>query len=183
MIFLRHPTPDIAPGICYGRTDMDIAEIGHSEIAQALLDTPPLTRIIASPALRCRKLALQLAEREDLKPQYDERLWEMNMGDWEGLAWRDIDRDKTEIWLQDTHNNSTPNGECFREVEQRVNQCIAEIITNIASDNDLDHNQIAIICHASPIRATQMAWEGLSFRQAFSQSPPYATPIIINPPG
>ena len=180
MIFLRHPTPDIQPGICYGQLDMDIAQIGHGQIEQALRDTPSVTRIISSPALRCQKLALQLAEREGLQPSFDERLWEMNMGDWEGIAWKDIDRAISQHWLKDAYNNSTPNGECFRDVELRVSQCITEIISG---SNDTAHDQIAIICHASPIRATQMAWEGLNFKQAFGQTPPYATPIHIVPPG
>lgn len=178
MIFLRHPTPDIPQGVCYGRTDMDIADIGHQQIIKALSDTPTLTRIIASPALRCRKLAVQLATRGNLKLSFDERLWEMHMGDWEGMAWRDINRKDSELWLQDTHNNSTPNGECFREVQQRVSECIDAIL----EDQSHDHRQTAIICHASPIRVTQMAWTGLSFKQAFAISPPYATPIHIDPP-
>jgi alpha-ribazole phosphatase len=178
MIFLRHPTPDIPKNVCYGRTDMDIAAIGHQQIDQALKDTPPLTRIVASPALRCRKLAEQLALREGLELSFDERLWEMHMGDWEGMAWKDINREDSELWLQDTHNNSTPNGESFREVQQRVDESIGEIL----ADQSHDHRQTAIVCHASPIRATQMAWYGLSFKQVFAVSPPFASPILIDPP-
>ena len=178
MIFLRHPTPDIAQGICYGQTDMNIAPIGHKEIDKALSSTPRLTRIISSPALRCRKLATLLAARENLPLDFDERLWEMHMGDWEGLAWRDIDREVSKIWLQDPHNNSTPNGECFQDVKRRVGRCVNQLI----ADRSYDPTSTAVICHASPIRATQMAWEGLSFKQAFAKSPPYASPIHINPP-
>jgi alpha-ribazole phosphatase len=177
MIFLRHPTPDIPSGICYGQTDMDIAEEGHAQIEKALSSTPPLTRIIASPAKRCRKLAEKLTEKNKLQLHFDARLWEMNMGDWEGIAWVDIDRKLTEQWLKDAHHNNTPNGECFADVEIRVAQCIKEILA------DKKHNQssTAIFCHASPIRATQMAWEGLSFKEAFGQVPSYATPITVNP--
>lgn len=178
MIFLRHPTPDIPQGICYGQSDMDIAPEGHAQIEKALLETPPLTRIITSPAKRCRKLAQQLAEKNKLQLRFDERLWEMNMGDWEGIAWKDIDRELTGIWLQDAHNNKTPNGECFADVEKRVSECITEIL----ADQPHTQSTTAVICHASPIRATQMAWEGLSFKQAFGQVPPYATPIHIIPP-
>ncbi len=177
MIFLRHPVPDIAHGICYGQTDMDIAEEGHAQIRKALAATPPLTRIIASPAKRCRKLAQELADKNNLLLHFDARLWEMNMGDWEGMAWVDIDRDLTTKWLQDAHHNRTPNGECFADVELRVAQSITEVL----ADKNHDQSSTAIVCHASPIRATQMAWEGLSFKQAFGQIPPYATPIVINP--
>ena len=178
MIFLRHPTPDIPQNVCYGRMDMDIADIGHQQISKALIQTPPLTRIIASPALRCRKLAEQIAAREGLEPSFDERLWEMHMGDWEGMAWKDIDRRESELWLRDTHNNATPNGESFRDVQRRVAECIDAIL----ADDSHHHRQTAIVCHASPIRATQMAWNGLTFKQAFAISPPFATPIHIDPP-
>jgi len=57
VIFLRHPKPAAATGLCYGRTDLDIAPEGEAQIAAALLAVPPVTRVIASPALRCRKLA------------------------------------------------------------------------------------------------------------------------------
>ncbi len=177
MIFLRHPSPDIASGICYGQLDMGIAKIGHEQIRKALVDTPKFTRIIASPALRCRKLASELAARENLELQFDERLWEMNMGDWEGIAWKDIDREKSNAWLKDAHYNSTPNGECFHDVQIRVSACIEEIVSTTN-----DHHQTVIVAHASPIRATQMAWENLSFSEAFGQLPPYAEPIEINPP-
>ena len=177
MIFLRHPTPDIAQGICYGQLDMDIAEDGHDQIEKAILDTPKFTRIFASPALRCRKLATMLAQRENLEVQFDERLWEMSMGDWEGIAWKDIDRELTQEWLKDAHHNATPNGESFHDVELRVSQCIKEI-----TSSNVDTTTTVVVCHASPIRATQMAWEGLNFSQAFGQTPPYATPITIKAP-
>ncbi len=171
MIFLRHPTPDVTPGTCYGRLDMDIAEVGHGEIDRALALTPPARHIIASPALRCRKLALQLAERDRLTPQFDERLWEMHMGDWEGLKWADLDRSKSNRWLEDPLRNRTPGGEAFADLMSRVVEVVAEMPADTA-----------IVCHAGPIRAIWMAWEGLTFKQAFARQPAYAEPIEIHPP-
>ncbi|MCB1387363.1 MAG: histidine phosphatase family protein [Nitratireductor sp.] len=176
MIFLRHPAPDIAPGICYGRTDLDIAEVGHGQIEAALRSTPRLARIVASPALRCRKLALALAERDRLEVRFDARLWEMHMGDWEGLAWKSIDRSLTEAWLADPVNNATPGGEAFADLQRRVAAAIGELEDGLAL-------QTAIVCHAGPIRATQMAWRGLSFSEAFAETPPYATPLRLLKPG
>ena len=64
MIFLRHPRPASPKGLCYGRTDLDIGPEGASEIAGALEVTPKITQVVASPALRCRKLAEELAARD-----------------------------------------------------------------------------------------------------------------------
>jgi len=172
MIFLRHPKPEIDPGICYGRTDLEIADIGHEQIEQALVDTPKATRIIASPALRCRKLTMSLAKRDGLDVDFDERLWEMHMGDWEGIAWKDIDRSLSEHWLEDPINRPTPNGESFADLQARVSATISELLDDHAMTT-------LVVCHAGPIRATQMAWEGISFRDAFTQTPPYSEPIRL----
>ena len=171
MIFLRHPTPDVPTGTCYGQTDLDIAEIGHSQIENAIKVTPEVKRVIASPALRCRKLAISIAARHNLEPTYDERLWEMHMGEFEGKLWAEIDREKSEKWLEDPMNNATPSGESFAQVQARVLEALKEA--------DMD---TAIVCHAGVIRATQMAWEGLTFKEVFAAMPPYAEPVRIIPP-
>ena len=171
MIFLRHPTPAVAAGTCYGRSDLDIADIGIQQIETALKITPPFKKLVASPAKRCRQLAERLAARHGLEPIFDERLWEMDMGDWEGLMWKDIDRSLSEAWLKDPFNIPTPNGENFRQVQERVLDAI--------STHD---GETAIVCHAGPIRATQMAWQNQSFSQVFAQTPPYAEPIRILKP-
>ena len=168
MIFLRHPTPDVEPGTCYGQTDLDIAEIGHNQILHALTITPTVRKILSSPARRCRKLAESLAERDRCEITFDERLWEMHMGEFEGMPWKDIDREKSGNWFEDPFNNKTPGGESFLDVQVRVLQALesADIHT-------------AIVCHAGVIRATQMAWEGKTFRQVFDVTPPYAEPVRI----
>lgn len=171
MLFLRHPKPEVEPGLCYGRTDLDIGEEGRQQIRRALEQTPKVASIVASPALRCRALTLALAERDGVEPGFDERLWEMHMGEWEGLPWAQIPRALSEPWLKDPFNLPTPGGECFRDVQSRVLAAIGEV--------DAD---TAIICHAGPIRAVQMAWLGLSFRQAFASTPAYAEPLELFPP-
>lgn len=171
MIFLRHPTPDVPDGTCYGQTDLNIAEIGHDQIARAMELTPPTKAVLASPALRCRKLAETLAERDSVSLTFDERLWEMNMGDFEGKLWSELDRDLTKVWLADPHNNKTPGGESFADVQKRV----LEALSTVGTDT-------TIVCHAGVIRATQMAWEEKSFKQVFGSQPAYAEPIRIWPP-
>jgi alpha-ribazole phosphatase len=168
MIFLRHPRPGIDPGICYGRLDIDIHEDGHAQIVRATELAPAARVLLASPARRCRGLAEAIALRHGLELQFDERLWEMNMGDWEGMAWKDIPRHLSEPWLKDPYNLPCPNGESFRDVQARVTQALAG-----------HHDETIVICHAGPIRAVQMAWTGLTFAEAFASTPPYAEPIEI----
>ena len=171
MIFLRHPTPEVAPGTCYGQTDLDIAAIGHEQIDKAMQITPVVKRILASPALRCRKLALTLAERDNVEITFDERLWEMNMGEFEGKLWAEIDREVSAEWFEDPFQNRAPGGESFLDVQTRVLEALTQA--------DME---TAIVCHAGVIRATQMAWENKTFREVFDIMPPYAEPVRIIPP-
>jgi len=168
MIFLRHPTPDVPTGTCYGQTDLDIAEIGHAQIENAVQVTPVVERVIASPALRCQKLAHAIADRHGLKPTFDDRLWEMNMGDFEGKLWAEIDREVSAKWFEDPFHNKAPNGESFLDVQTRVLEALEQ-----ADDT------CAIVCHAGVIRATQMAWEDKTFKQVFAEMPPYAEPMEL----
>jgi alpha-ribazole phosphatase len=171
MIFIRHPRPDIAPNVCYGRLDIGVAADGPEQIARALATTPRVRRILASPARRCRDLALALAGRDGLTPLFDERLWEMDMGTWEGMAWADIPRESSAQWLKDPFTLPTPGGECFADLQRRVLAAVA----------DADAGTL-VVCHAGPIRAVQMAWQGLTFREAFASVPGYAEPIALEPP-
>jgi alpha-ribazole phosphatase len=171
MIFIRHPRPDITPGLCYGRLDVDIHPEGHGQIEALVEHLAPAAQIVSSPALRCRRLAESIASRHGLKPSFDERLWEMNMGEWEGMAWADIPRSASEPWIKDPFNLPCPGGENFRQVQERVLEAL----------EDLDESSI-VVCHAGPIRAVQMAWLGLSFNEVFAQAPPFAEAISIRPP-
>ncbi len=171
MIFLRHPTPQVASGTCYGRTDLDIAEIGHEQIERAMKLAPKTQAVLASPALRCRKLAESLAERDQVSLTFDDRLWEMHMGEFEGKLWSEIDRSKTSAWFKDPHNNRTPGGESFADVQLRVLDALRDVDVHTT-----------VVCHAGVIRATQMAWESKTFRQVFDAHPPYAEPVRIWPP-
>lgn len=174
MIFLRHPKPDIADGICYGQTDMDIAEIGHTQIEEALITTPTIAKLLSSPALRCRELTLCLAKRDGIEPIFDERLWEINMGDFEGVRWDEMDREQSNKWLADPINTPPPNGEAFGDLQKRVLEALSDHMRNV-------HEEIIVVCHAGPIRAVQMAWQNITFAEAFKQLPPYAQPIEISP--
>ena len=71
MIFLRHPRPDVQPGICYGRLDLELAPGSDAEIGAALAATGPVSAVLASPARRCWALAEALAARDGVAMRQD----------------------------------------------------------------------------------------------------------------
>ncbi|MDP2812012.1 MAG: histidine phosphatase family protein [Rhodocyclaceae bacterium] len=120
---IRHPRPEVAPGICYGRTDIAVAE---GEVEAALLNLhgrlPVFDRLRTSPAMRCRDLARRLSDGSI----DDARLYERHFGAWEGRAWDDIDRALLTAWAADPWNFAPPGGESARMLLERVNAALRE---------------------------------------------------------
>ncbi|ONG48798.1 hypothetical protein BKE38_21555 [Pseudoroseomonas deserti] len=116
---IRHFPTAIAPGICYGRLDLapgdgDVAALRQGLVA-AGLDAAP---IFSSPARRCRALAEALAAGGPVT--FDERLLELDFGDWEGIAWDDIPRADFDAWAADVESNAPPGGESGAALRARV---------------------------------------------------------------
>jgi alpha-ribazole phosphatase len=168
MIFLRHPKPDKASGLCYGRTDLDIGPDGGAEIARAMEATPKVGRVIASPALRCRRLAEGLAARDGVALSFEPRLWELNFGDWEGVPWAEIGRFNSDRWAGDPWRIAPPGGETFSELHARVGAVLVETAPGTA-----------LVCHAGPIRVARMILSGAGFEAVFAEAVPYASPILF----
>lgn len=145
MIFLiRHTKPDVEQGICYGWTDLDTNCSFEKELEIIKEKTGDLSeyKFTSSPLLRCKKLAERLAENNDIS--YDNRIKELNFGEWEGLKWDDIKADKIKYWCDDYINNRVPGGESFQDLLDRVSSFWEEI--------DMSENHV-IIAHDGVLRA------------------------------
>ncbi len=169
MIFYRHPTPSAAQGICYGRLDIGLGDSAPAEVAQAVENAPAMTRIITSPARRAMALAEALSGRTGAPVVSDERLWEMNFGEWEGRLWSDIDRGESDPWAENPWDLAPPGVESYSMVHSRIGAVLLE-----AGPGDV------IVAHAGPIRAAKMILEGLSFAEAFADPVPFATALEID---
>ncbi|MEM8792842.1 MAG: histidine phosphatase family protein [Pseudomonadota bacterium] len=168
MIFLRHPTPDVERGVCYGRLDLGLGPAASMEIAAVLTQLPSVRRLYSSPATRCLKLAEAIVEAHEVDLHCDDRLQELDFGHWEGRRWDEIDRAESDFWTSDPVNRRPPGGESFTEMSGRVLAALAEI------DSDS-----VIITHAGPVRVARIAYLGQSFEEAFATPVPYATPIHL----
>lgn len=100
---VRHAQPCIAPGVCYGMTDVAAAAPSTQDAAVALAQVLPQgARMLCSPLQRCELLAQALQGlRPDLTYTLDPRLAEMNFGCHEGQRWDSIDRAAFDAWTAD----------------------------------------------------------------------------------
>jgi alpha-ribazole phosphatase len=126
LYLVRHPRPQIAPGICYGRLDLPLAE---SALIAAARIVPQLPKNLAalplwtSPARRCRELAAALHPA----PQPADDLQEMHFGRWEGQSWETIDRALLDEWAADPAGFAPPEGESARQLQSRALRFVARL--------------------------------------------------------
>src|ERR1700760_2016001 len=79
---IRHTTPAVAKGICYGQTDLDITESFAAEAGIIRQHLPEdIALVYSSPLQRCARLARHLFPTHLVSLQDD--LMEVFCGDWE----------------------------------------------------------------------------------------------------
>lgn len=146
LYLIRHTTPAIAPGICYGQLDIGVADSFAVEANNVLHYLPPLQLIITSPLLRARRLAEHIAQAQCCELRSDARLLEKHFGAWEGKAWDDIARGEIDAWADDFMGYAAQGGESAQQVMQRVQNLLSEVA-------QLQQKNIALVAHAGSIRA------------------------------
>jgi alpha-ribazole phosphatase len=123
LYLIRHPTPQVAAGICYGRTDLELAEDVAAAAARIGPQLPLRLPVFTSPLQRCR----QLADALHPAPRSDPRLQEMNFGAWEMRPWNQIQREALDGWAADPLGYAPPDGESVAQLQARVQNFVMEL--------------------------------------------------------
>ncbi len=144
-MMLRHTRPDIPAGICYGQSDLDVAESFESEVQTLLARLPTVSQIVTSPLRRCRKLADAIAEARDLSVQLDARFKEMDFGRWENVAWEAVPRHELDAWAENFYHARPHGGESVAQLNSRVEAAVLQIRTS--------PGDVLIVTHSGVIRA------------------------------
>lgn len=144
LCLIRHTRPDIAPGICYGQLDVDVAGNFESDAATVRDAYPGSDLIIASPLTRTRKLAEFLEPGGNIA--YDTRLMEKHFGSWEGVPWELIAKGEIDAWADDLMAYSPPSGESAIQLMDRIRSLLLDIA-------QLPQQRIALVAHGGSIRA------------------------------
>ncbi|MEP0265511.1 alpha-ribazole phosphatase [Dokdonia sp.] len=141
---VRHTTPKIDKGICYGQSDLELAD-SYPEEFKAILDVVPEDsyHVISSPLQRCSAFA----KAYKTPITYDNRLMELDFGDWELMPWNDIPQKDIEPWMNDFVNVRVPNGESYVDLATRVYSFFEELQQAETIQNTI------IVSHAGPMRA------------------------------
>ena len=187
---IRHTEVAVGRSMAYGQSDVELADNYEEQLNRLRTNLPDdPSAIFSSPLSRCRRLADDLAlalaagSQIEVAPgqtavvnapgvdshrpvvQFDDRLKEFHFGDWEMIPWADIGRDALDPWMADFVNVSTPNGENFQAVFERVSAFWRDHILPLA---DQPHGQpVFIVSHGGVIRALLCLFLDLSLQNAY----------------
>ena len=191
---VRHTSVDVAPGTCYGQTDVPLRASFQVEAAaykkdhqdtlrasfqeeaeackKALQDTGMrFSRIYTSPLSRCTRLAAYCGFPE---AERDERLKEMNMGEWEMQRFEEITDPRIQEWYDDYLRVRTTGGESFMDVLARVSDFFDHL--------DRTSGPALVFAHGGVLVAAQVYAGKVKLEDAMKALPPYGGMVEIDLP-
>lgn len=155
---IRHTTPNVAKGICYGQTDLDVTESFEIEVASIIPHLPKnIETVYSSPLQRCHKLAKALFPQKNINLHND--LMELNCGTWEMQVWNEIPKEEMQPWLDDFINVIVPQGESYLQMHQRV--------VNQFNQISQQPKPVVIVAHGGVLRSILSHITGTSLKESF----------------
>lgn len=129
LLLVRHGATDnnqARPPRLQGRgLDDGLSEAGRQQ-AQRTADLArdwPLAKLYSSPLRRALETAQVIARPHGIVPETVDEITEVDVGDWEGRSWDDIEREHPEeyrAFMADAGKNPYLNGENLTQLQQRV---------------------------------------------------------------
>ena len=132
-------------GMLYGRTDCALTELGRRQAAAVAekLRGEHIERCVASPLIRASDTAGAAASALGLELEYDERLMEQDMGEWENVPFEDLVREQPKLldeMFQDWTSVVPPGGESYETLRERVRGVLRGIIERDEDTLIVAHN-------------------------------------------
>jgi len=171
LYLIRHTKVDIKQGICYGQTNVDVASTFSKEakIIKNQISEIRFDKIYSSPLKRCKKLA-QFLFNDEIK--FDNRLMELNFGNWEMQEWDLINAPEYQKWMNDYIYTPCLNGESFQELHERVSYFLDDL-------KNQNYKNVAIVAHGGSIRSILTNIKNEKLEDAFKTQVEYGEIIKI----
>ena len=155
--FLRHTSLDVSQDVFYGQTDLDVSSSFEKELKKIKLKLQDENilldklKVFSSPLKRCVKLANSLTNQIIL----DERIMELNLGDWEMKPKQSIDSKLIKEWEDNMMTFKIPNGETNQDFLHRLKKFLDQIL--------IMNEDVFIVAHAGSINGMLSLLTGQSF--------------------
>jgi probable phosphomutase (TIGR03848 family) len=141
VILLRHgrSTSNTA-GVLAGRSEgVDLDDKGREQAAGLIdrIGDLPIKAVVCSPLLRCRRTVEPLAESLCLEPVIEERIAEVDYGEWTGRKLAELGKEP--LWrVVQAHPSAAvfPGGEGLAQVQARAVAAVREHDRRLAAEHD-----------------------------------------------
>lgn len=169
--FIRHTSVDVEPGVCYGFSDVPLRDTftEEAEEVKKQLALMKFDEVYTSPLSRCVKLADYCGFSDAIR---DDRLREMNFGEWEMKRYEDIKDPHLDEWYEDYMNVPATGGESFRDQGVRLQSFIDEVRPH--------HEHIAVFSHGGIIMHALLMAGAENEEDIFSMQPSYGGILTVN---
>ncbi|KGN99805.1 hypothetical protein HR11_06250 [Porphyromonas macacae] len=175
VFLVRHTTPLVPQGICYGQTDLDVTDTFETEarIVKEQLRGFTFSEVYSSPLKRCVKLAGYCGY---VNPKLDRRLMEKNFGDWEMTAWDDIKGREAEMWYANWVEQAPPKGESLIQQYERMK----EFFDDLKQLYPISSSPVLIFTHGG-IQTLAGVYAGLyPLKECFEHTFPYGSIVKLS---
>jgi alpha-ribazole phosphatase len=171
---LRHTKPDVPPDTCYGQSDIDVVEQAFRDQIpefQKLLPLGELSAIYTSPLQRCYKLAEVLSQNNH-PFHVDERIGELDFGEWELQPWAAIDGAEKTRWREDFLFARAPGGESHMDLYRRVEKFWDQLLQE-------NHHSSLVVTHGGVIKSLLSKILDMPLRKSYALKIHYGELIYI----
>ncbi|MBR7066465.1 MAG: alpha-ribazole phosphatase [Prevotella sp.] len=136
---IRHTSVAVPKGTCYGWSDVPVASTFEAEAhaTRRRLEGKVFDQAYTSPLTRARMLAAYCGFPDAIA---DDRLMEMNMGEWEMQRYDEIRDEALQRWYDDYMHLPATGGESFPMLHHRVSSFLNELRTK-------EYRHVAVFAH------------------------------------
>lgn len=160
---IRHIEPNFEKGICYGQLDVPIPNDYREQHRTIIAKLPKdFDAVFSSPLTRCKLLAEQISSNVI----FDDRIKEVNFGNWEGEKWNDINQIELNNWMENYIEIAPKNGESLNDLVKRFSAFVIEL-------EKKEFNKVIIVTHAGIIRSAFHIFNKMPLDRIMMQSVNY----------
>jgi broad specificity phosphatase PhoE len=158
-------------GRMQGQTESDLTPLGRlqaaamGELLLGLIERPADWCIVASPLRRARNTAEAIGQRLGLPIDFDDRLLEIDVGQWSGRLYEDVQRESPELFVDRAWGFRAPGGETYEAMMARLSGWLAEQVAE-------SERRLIVVSHGVAGRLLRGAYAGLSREDVLNQDVP-----------
>jgi alpha-ribazole phosphatase len=162
-----------------GQGEVPLTDTGRRqfELLAERLQGESLAAVYSSDLSRCLTGAHAIAHPHRLVPQGRRDLREICMGEWEGITWKELQKEYPDQWkarIADLVNYRAPAGENLLDVAARVRPVLSDIVARHQGE------QIAVVGHGGINRVILLDAVGAPLQRLFSFEQDYGCLNIID---